>query len=461
MIFNSFEFAVFFPLVFAIYWLLRLRAQNYFLLIASYVFYGFWDWRFLTLILFSTIVDYVVAQRIHASSDQRVRKRWVTVSLITNLGLLGVFKYFNFFLDSFVDLMAAMGSQANVPALQIILPVGISFYTFQTLSYTIDVYRRDNEPVTNLADFAVYVAYFPQLVAGPIERSTALIPQIQAPRRFDVQQVFSGATLALIGIFKKVFVADNLAPHVDAIFATPDPGLFTVMAGGYLFAFQIYADFSGYTDVARGVSRMLGIELRLNFNFPYVSTSAQEFWRRWHMSLSTWLRDYLYISLGGNRQGPGRTYANLMTTMVLGGLWHGAAWNYVFWGAYQGSCLCVHRWYTARVKPFFDNNAFVHCFKIALFFQFTCYGWILFRATSVGQIGEMTTGLLRPEVFDASLFLPLLHYVVPMIIIEWVYTREKLPASIAPIVRTATYAVAFYLFVFHGEVSESFLYFQF
>ncbi len=461
MIFNSFEFAVFFPVVFAIYWMLRLRAQNIFLLLASYVFYGFWDWRFLSLILFSTVVDYIVAQKIYASSDPGTRKRWVTLSLITNLGLLGVFKYFNFFLDSFVEVMAAVGMQANIPSLQIILPVGISFYTFQTLSYTIDVYRKDNKPVTNLTDFAVYVAYFPQLVAGPIERSTSLIPQISNARKFDINQVYSGMTLTLIGFFKKVFVADNLAPHVDAIFATSDPGFWTVVAGGYLFAFQIYADFSGYTDIARGISRMLGIELRLNFQFPYASNSPQEFWRRWHMSLSTWLRDYLYISLGGNRQGPVRTYANLMTTMVLGGLWHGAAWNYVLWGFFQGSCLCVHRWWIAHIKPMFKPGLVVHLVKIAIYFQFTCYGWMLFRATSLAQVGEMTVGLFQSEALNTALFLPLAQYALPMLIIEWLYASAKLPEKAAPLIRTAVYSMAFYLFVFHGEVSESFIYFQF
>ncbi|MEM7218787.1 MAG: MBOAT family protein [Pseudomonadota bacterium] len=459
MIFNSFEFAVFFPLVFGLYWLLGQRQQNVLLLLASYFFYAFWDWRFLSLILLSTAVDFVVAQRVHAADAAATRKRWLLVSLIVNLGLLGVFKYFNFFLDSAVVLLEAVGLQANVPVLQIILPVGISFYTFQTLSYTIDVYRKDNEPTTNLIDFAVYVAYFPQLVAGPIERSTSLMPQIAGRRQFDIEQVWSGAMLALIGFFKKVFVADNLAPHVDAIFATPDPGFWTVVAGGYLFAFQIYADFSGYSDIARGTSRMLGVELRLNFDFPYASTSPQEFWRRWHISLSSWLRDYLYISLGGNRKGPVRTYGNLMATMVLGGLWHGAAWNYVLWGFYQGLCLCVHRWYIAHVKPLFRQGFVVYALKVLLYFQFTCYGWILFRAQSLGQVGDMTLGLFRGETFDSGLFLPLVQFALPMLLIEWLYTKERLPAP--DLVRTVLYAGAFYLFVFHGEVSESFIYFQF
>ncbi len=461
MIFNSFEFAVFLPIVFCVYWLLRLRAQNIFLLVASYFFYGFWDWRFLSLIALSTVIDFIVAQRVHASTDPVARKRWVSLSLISNLGLLGVFKYFNFFIDSFVDVLTAVGFSANVPALQIILPVGISFYTFQTLSYTLDVYRKDNVPTTNFVDFALYVAYFPQLVAGPIERSTTLMPQISNARRFDLDRTFSGATLALIGIFKKVFVADNLAPHVDAIFAISDPAFFTVLAGGYLFAFQIYADFSGYSDIARGVSRMLGIELRLNFAFPYASSSPQEFWRRWHMSLSTWLRDYLYISLGGNRKGSLRTYANLMTTMVLGGLWHGAAWNYVLWGAYQGTCLCVHRFYCAHVQPLFAPSLLVHIVKIAIYFQFTCYGWVLFRATSFAQVKEMTAGLLQPEAFNGAIFLPLLQYALPMIVIEWLYGQRLLPQRTSELIRTGVYATAFYLFVFHGEVSESFIYFQF
>lgn len=471
MIFNSFEFALFFPLVLVIYWLLPPRPQNVFLLLASYVFYGFWDWRFLSLIVLSTVVDYWVARRVDASNNPFSRRRWLVVSLVTNLGLLAVFKYFNFFVDSFASLLDVFGMQANLPVLQIILPVGISFYTFQTLSYTIDVYRGNNKPVRNLTDFAVYVAYFPQLVAGPIERSTSLIPQIANPRRLDLQLLKSGLWLMLLGFFKKVFVADNLAPHVDSIFSIANPDALTVMAGGYLFAFQIYADFSGYTDIARGVSRMLGIELRLNFNFPYRSTSPQEFWRRWHISLSSWLRDYLYFSLGGNRQSKIRTYVNLMLTMLLGGLWHGAAWNYVCWGAYQGLMLCVHRWYIGRFKPIFRPGALLQVVKILLFFQLVCYGWILFRAQSLSQIGDFTVGLSRWDTSTVSLqmYLPLIQFALPLLLMEWAFTRKTLPPSLAPglapalapVIRTATAAAAFYLFVFHGEVSESFIYFQF
>lgn len=338
MLFTQLTFWVFFAIVAALYVLLPHKAQNRMLLVASYVFYGAWDWRFLSLILLSTGVDYVVGLKIGAEDHQARRKRLLAISLAVNLGMLGVFKYFGFFVSSFEALLAQFGYETDPFVLSIVLPVGISFYTFQTLSYTIDIYRRELEPSRDFLDFALFVAFFPQLVAGPIERARNLLPNIAAPRMLSWDALGRGAVLCLLGLIKKVVIADAIAPSVDAVYASPDPTRADVILATWLFAIQIYCDFSGYTDIARGVAKMLGFRLMRNFAQPYFAVDPQEFWRRWHISLSTWLRDYLYISLGGNRGGAWTTYRNLMATMALGGLWHGAAWNFVLWGIYQGGC---------------------------------------------------------------------------------------------------------------------------
>lgn len=346
VLFNSWEFAVFFLTVLALYGVTKVKAQNLILLAASYFFYGWWDWRFLSLIALSTVVDFVVARRIHALPTDRARgrKAWLMLSLTTNLGILGFFKYFNFFVESAATLLAAVGMEPNQSTLAIILPVGISFYTFQTLAYTIDVYRGRSAPVRQFSLFALYVCYFPQLVAGPIERPERLVPQLREPRRVTWTGLSSGAFLIFIGLVRKVGIADVVAPEVQKVFS--DPAAQTseaLLIGVLLFALQIYGDFSGYSAIARGTSRVLGIELMENFRQPYFSTSVTEFWRRWHISLSTWLRDYLYISLGGNRGSGLLTYRNLMITMLLGGLWHGASWNFVIWGGIHGVALAIDK----------------------------------------------------------------------------------------------------------------------
>ena len=344
MLFNSLEFFVFLPIVLVVYFVLTLRAQNAWLLVASYVFYGSWDWRFLGLILISTGVDYVVGLKLQASHSEITRRRLLIVSLVTNLGILGAFKYYGFFVGSLAALLENIGFQANITFLQFVLPVGISFYTFQTLSYTIDVYRRRIKPTDDIVTFALYVAYFPQLVAGPIERAHHLLPMLLARRQVKWLDIAVGLELIVIGFFKKVAIADTLGPIVDARFLDPtqSSGL-DLLITIYLFSFQIYGDFSGYSDIARGTSRLFGIDLMRNFNQPYLSQSITEFWRRWHISLSTWLRDYLYISLGGNRRGIRRTYLNLLITMLLGGLWHGANWTFVVWGGLHGMYLSIHK----------------------------------------------------------------------------------------------------------------------
>lgn len=400
MLFNEIDFWVFFALVGVLYLALPHKGQNRMLLVASYVFYGAWDWRFLSLILLSTFVDYIVGLKMARQNDARARRMLLGLSLAVNLGMLGVFKYLGFFVESFSAMMAQVGFMTDPLVLGIVLPVGISFYTFQTLSYTIDIYRRDLEPTEDFLDFALFVAFFPQLVAGPIERARNLLPNIANPRVLSWDNLRRGAVLCLIGLVKKVVIADGLAPSVDAVYSAPDPSRLDIILATWLFAIQIYCDFSGYTDIARGVAKALGFGLMRNFAQPYFAADPQEFWRRWHISLSTWLRDYLYISLGGNRGGPGKTYRNLIATMALGGLWHGAAWNFLLWGLYQGGLLALHRAVAGRHSHTGEGTrrgilaSLRRIFAIALFFQVVCYGWLLFRAGSWAQIQDFTGKLL-------------------------------------------------------------------
>ena len=479
MPFNSFTFALFLPTVLGLYWLLGRwpTAQNRLLLIGSYFFYGFWDWRFLSLIVISTVVDYFVALRVHAIREEAgglattAAKRWMTLSVATNLGILGFFKYFNFFSDSFAHVISYVGIQADPFYLNIVLPVGISFYTFQTLSYTVDVYRGEMRPTRRFLDFALYVAFFPQLVAGPIERAKQLLPQILGERRFDRTQFADGLQLIFWGLFKKVYVADNLAPFVDRVFASPDPSGFEVVFAAYAFAFQIYCDFSGYTDIARGCAKCLGMELMVNFRYPYVAVNPSEFWRRWHISLSTWLRDYLYISLGGNRAGTLMVYRNLSLTMLLGGLWHGATWLFVLWGAYQGLLLVLHRALAPRMETIGKGMRVpvqvVTVLKVAAMFQLVCAGWLIFRGESVAQIAGMAWALFTwTGSVDWSVAIPLAQFALPLVALEAILGISKTDAFhrarwIPLWIRTTIYAGLFYLFAFHGAASQTFIYFQF
>src|SRR3954471_4549914 len=344
MVFNSLQFVWFFVAVYALYRVLPHRAQNWLLLIASYYFYAAWDWRFLGLLIGSTLVDYTCALLLGHTESHARRRAILCVSLGFNLSMLGFFKYFNFFADNLQGLFGALGWQLDFVTARVLLPVGISFYTFVTMSYVIDVYRRETPPTRNLVDFGVFVAYFPHLVAGPILRASRLLAQIDAPRRIGRDQMRDGAWLIAWGFFQKIFVADNLASLANIVFdpATHQTGV-NVLLGMYAFAFQIYGDFAGYSNIARGLSKLMGIELIENFRFPYFVRSPQAFWRNWHISLSTWLRDYLYIPLGGSRGTPAQTQRNLLITMLLGGLWHGAAWTFVLWGLYQGVLLIAYR----------------------------------------------------------------------------------------------------------------------
>jgi len=479
MLFNSFEFAIFLPVVVGLYWVLPHRWQNRMLLVASYVFYGAWDWRFLGLILLSTVVDYTAGRKIGYWRDSddpagtaRAR-RWVALSVGTNLTILGIFKYFNFFTASLAGLLGSVGFEVGDGLLLgIVLPVGISFYTFQTISYSVDVYRGELEPTTRFADFALFVAFFPQLVAGPIERAKVLLPQILRDRQFSLQQFVDGLALIFWGLFMKVFVADNLAPIVDSQFSDPEVTGFGALIGVYAFAFQIYGDFAGYSNVARGCAKLLGIELMVNFRFPYISLNPSEFWRRWHISLSTWLRDYLYIPLGGNRAGVVSTYRNLALTMLLGGLWHGATWLFVLWGAYQGTLLILHRLtadHVSRIPILGASRRWTPAgvIKMLLMFQLVCVGWLIFRGQSVTHILGMLEAIVTLRgIADLSLARDLAFYVVPLLVIEALQLasgREEIHRTRhVPIpVRSAVFAVLTYLLVFHGASSQAFIYFQF
>jgi len=341
MLFNSIEFLLFLPIVFLIYWSLSKKVilQNTFLLVASYFFYGLWDYRFLSLIIISSLVDYLIGIQLSNNKSKKARKALLAISLIVNLGLLIVFKYYNFFIESFVDLCQVYGYEPHTTTLNIVLPVGISFYTFQTLSYTIDIYRNKLEPSKNIITFFTYVAFFPQLVAGPIERAINLLPQIEKKRVFDYLKAKSGLRQILWGLFKKVAIADSCALLVDPIFSDyTEFSTIGLILGALLFAIQIYCDFSGYSDIAIGVAKLLGIEIMLNFNYPYFSRDIAEFWRRWHISLSTWFRDYVYIPLGGSRVSKALQIRNIFAIFLISGFWHGANWTFIFWGLIHALC---------------------------------------------------------------------------------------------------------------------------
>lgn len=476
MLFSDLNFWAFFAVVGLLYVLLTHKAQNRMLLVASYVFYGAWDWRFLSLILLSTVVDYFIGQRMGAETVDARRRRLLHLSLAMNLGMLGIFKYLGFFVDSFQELLADVGYAADPIVLGIVLPVGISFYTFQTLSYTIDIHRRELEPTDDFFDFALFVAFFPQLVAGPIERAKNLLPNIAQPRVLSWDNLRRGAVLCLIGLIKKIVIADGLAPGVEAVYGGADPSRIDIILATWAFAIQIYCDFSGYTDIARGIAKMLGFGLMRNFAQPYFAADPQEFWRRWHISLSSWLRDYLYISLGGNRGGKWATYRNLMATMTLGGLWHGAAWNFALWGIYQGGMLAVHRAFAGPHKASGEGGRrgiigwLGRVLAIALFFQAVCYGWLLFRSGSFGQIVDFTgklTGLVAAPS-DISMPLPPIATLLGVcFLLFWDGLVER-AGNVRfydhwPVwIRGMLYAAMIYLLAFGATTQTSaFIYFQF
>ncbi|HEY8550849.1 MAG TPA: MBOAT family O-acyltransferase [Vicinamibacterales bacterium] len=467
MVFNSVHFLLFFVVVYGAYRTLGHRAQNRLLLAASYYFYGAWDPRFLALLAGSTLVTYVAGVALARSARPRQRViLWLALGF--HLATLGFFKYFGFFAENLARVLDAVGFHADFVTLNVILPLGISFYTFMAIAYLVDVYRGEIEPTRDLIDFALFIAYFPHLVAGPILRASSLLPQIAAPRAIRPQDMTEGAWLLGVGLFKKIFVADNLAPFVDAVFGpgfTPTGG--DVYVATFAFALQIYGDFAGYSDMARGLSQLMGIELNVNFRFPYFVTDPRAFWAHWHISLSTWLRDYLYIPLGGNRRGEWATYRNLMLTMVLGGLWHGAAWSFVLWGAYQGLLLVIHR---AAVSHGFRGPASRagRVLSWLVMMHLVGYGWLLFRARSFDQIAGMTRALLSgPGVSPmvAAELPSVIGYTVPLLLLtafEW--WRDDLLAvpKLALVPRYMVYGALFYLTWIFGQFGGAqFIYFQF
>jgi D-alanyl-lipoteichoic acid acyltransferase DltB (MBOAT superfamily) len=469
MVFTSLEFVAFLPVMLALYWLLPKRWQNPLLLVGSYVFYGAWDVRFLSLLWISTAVDFLVGKRVAEQSVRSRRRLLVGLSLATNLGILGFFKYFDFFAESFSALLAGIGLSVSPFLLNAVLPVGISFYTFQTLAYSIDVYRGEQQAERNFVTFALYVAFFPQLVAGPIERARRLLPQLREPRDLiGYSQFRSGMFLIVVGLFKKVAIADVLASIVESSFQEADnAGWLTLVVGVYAFALQIYGDFSGYTDMARGVARLLGIELVKNFSQPYLSRNITAFWRTWHISLSNWLRDYLYIPLGGNRRGVRRTYINLLVTMLLGGLWHGAAWTFVVWGALHGLYLAAHRRWRSRTTRAADDPLRWRDVPAAIItFQFVCVAWIFFRAESFAQAFDYLSGILtlrRGVVDKADLVLTALGFAA-VVALDLVQRNSQSPETFqawpAP-ARGLVYAALVIPVVVFAGAPQPFIYFQF
>jgi D-alanyl-lipoteichoic acid acyltransferase DltB (MBOAT superfamily) len=482
VVFNSLHFVWFFVIVYALYRVLPLalspaaghRGQNWLLLVASYYFYAAWDYRFLALLVASTLVDYTCGLALGAIQNQRLRRAVMCLSISFNLTLLGFFKYFNFFADNLHVIFGALGWQLDFVTLRVLLPVGISFYTFVTMSYVIDVYRREIAPTRNLLDFGIFVAYFPHLVAGPILRATKLLPQIATPRHITAPQIREGLWLIAWGFFQKVFVADNLAPLASHVFApgAHDTGI-NVLLGTYAFAFQIYGDFAGYSNIARGTSKLMGIELIENFRFPYLVLTPQEFWRHWHISLSSWLRDYLYIPLGGNRGPRWKTQRNLLVTMLLGGLWHGAAWTFVLWGLYQGLLLILYRPFESAFAALRHQKGgygatagFAGRFVM---FHLTCFGWMIFRAPSLSGFGALSRSVFTnfaPATIDVTgLLVPLLLYTVPLLIIHTVeaHADDVLVVPRMPVaIRYTVYVATMYLILLFGNFGGTeFIYFQF
>ena len=466
MIFNSLIFFIFLPICFLVYALLKgnTRAQNIWLLVCSYYFYGYWDWRFLSLIAFSTVIDFIAGQKIQHSENEKVRKGFFYLSLATNLGLLGFFKYFNFFIESTETLLNNLGLEINTWTLNIILPVGISFYTFQTLSYTIDVYRKRIKSTNDFIAFAAFVSFFPQLVAGPIERASHLLPQFLKPRALSFNQFGLGSKIFLWGLFKKVVVADNLASYVDIVFENQEiyGGLVNVIAIIF-FAFQIYCDFSGYSNMAIGLAKMFGFDLMQNFNVPYFATTLKTFWQKWHISLSTWFRDYVYIPLGGNRAGNMRMYLNLVITFLVSGLWHGANWTFIIWGGIHGLFFIVE-----GILIGTNRDTWIKRF-LGLLTTFTgvCFAWIFFRAqdfTHAIEFIQNTFSLDYTHVLKPYRLVVAFIGISTLVFFDYLKknkTAKALYTSYMPLRYGFYYLLIFMIVLFGNTNSQEFIYFQF
>ena len=489
MLFNSLDFAIFFPIVFVLYWLVsqKLLLRNSLILVASYVFYGWWDWRFLFLIAISSFVDFYIGQKLYKTEGLKKRKQLLFASLIVNLGLLVYFKYTNFFIDTFVDSFRLFGKELEVSTLNIILPVGISFYTFQTLSYTIDIYRKQLEPTKDWLPFFAFVSFFPQLVAGPIERASHLLPQFYKTYKFNYDQVKSGLLLVAFGLFKKMVIADRAALLVNEVYNNPGnyQGVETILAT-ILFAFQIYCDFSGYSDIAIGIARTMGFDLMKNFDSPYLSKSITEFWRRWHISLSTWFRDYVYIPLGGSRNGTYKTYFNLFAVFLVSGLWHGAAMTFIVWGALHGVIIVLEKASFKMRKSAFSflglerNTISNKLFFILVTFSIVCFAWVFFRANSFMDAKTIIISFFNNnlyELFGDKLYLiglkqneffVLVLSIIGLVLFEWNHKKSNMVYLLnrQSLVFRWFFYFSIVLFitlfgVYGNDVTTEFIYFQF
>ncbi len=482
MLFNSIDFAIFLPIVFILYWFVtnkNLKLQNFLIVAASYVFYGWWDWRFLSLILFSTVVDYLVGLALASEETQQKRRIYLWTSIVVNLGFLGFFKYYNFFIANFISAFTLFGKEINGSTLNIILPVGISFYTFQTLSYSIDVYKRRLKPTNDFIAFSAFVSFFPQLVAGPIERATHLLPQFYKKRIFDYSKAVDGMRQILWGLFKKIVIADNCAEYANMIFNnSADYSGSTLVLGALFFTFQIYGDFSGYSDIAIGTARLFGFDLMQNFAFPYFSRDFAEFWRRWHISLSTWFRDYLYIPLGGSRVNTARAIRNTFIIFIVSGFWHGANWTFIIWGLLN-AIYFIPLLLSGKNRKHLNTVAqgrylpnFKELISMGFTFALTVFAWIFFRAENVGHALNYISKIFSPSLFTVPEFddmrkaFTTLILVCIFILIEWTGRNNQFAIAHSfskqtIYVRWLYYmTIIFVIFWFQGD-KQGFIYFQF
>ncbi|MDB0055021.1 MBOAT family protein [Bacteroidia bacterium] len=469
MLFQSFDFLVFFPLVFALFWAINkwnVLTRNIFLLAASYFFYGYWDYRFLALILSSSLVDFTIGILLHKTTKASARKGLLAFSVIFNIGLLGYCKYLNFFIENFVSALSSVGIEQDISTLQIILPVGISFYTFQTLSYTIDVYRKNIEPERNLVTFLTFVSFFPQLVAGPIERASNLLGQFRRKSEFTYSTGTEALRQILYGLIKKVIIADNCAIYANQAFANHDdlssPYL---ILGAVFFAFQIYGDFSGYSDIARGVAKLLGFELMKNFNFPYFSKSIGEFWHRWHISLSTWFRDYIYIPLGGSRGSRWKTIRNIFIIFLVSGFWHGANWTFIIWGAVHAILFIPSIFFKKPADKSASGFRYIDIVKMLYTFSLVCLTWIFFRADSMQHALSYLSGIFSIETFQYNgFYFKFLPVLTVFILWEWFNRNSEYGWKLLPkskVVRWFVYLFLICLILFFRQDDNAFIYFQF
>ena len=483
MLFNSLDFAIFLPIVFLLYWFVankNLKIQNLLIVISSYVFYGWWDWRFLSLIIFSTAVDYLIGIALLKIENQTKRKLLLWTSIVVNLGFLGFFKYYNFFLDSFVESFSFFGSKIQGDSLDIILPIGISFYTFQTLSYSIDVYRKKLTPTTDIVAFSAFVCFFPQLVAGPIERATHLLPQFYSRRKFEYDKAIDGMRQILWGLFKKVVIADNCAEYVNIIFNNSESYSGSTLAlGAVLFSIQIYGDFSGYSDIAIGTSKLFGFDLMQNFKFPYFSRDVAEFWRRWHISLSTWFRDYLYIPLGGSKGGTWMRIRNTFIIFIVSGFWHGANWTFVIWGFLNALFILpsIIRSTNRKNIEVVAYGKLLPSFKdfiaIVATFLLTAFAWIFFRADNVGHAVGFISEIFSTSFFTIPKFVNKMPFLLTALLIflfftiEWLGREQKFALESIGSNWKKRYRIIFYysivlvIMIFGNFKENQFIYFQF